>query len=360
MSSVTSLGFLSLRQDRHLISEIECSDLDIVICFASWDTRSIAISHLRHCSAQVGIIVSFANKGATGRAQSHASILTEWLSRATRKVIEIEIDSLDERQSFEGLAAAIGNISKELQRPLNILLDFSSGPKAYTLSLIARGLKFAQIYELTAFYCEPSYELRKDKELRVGPDNKLVALDTHRYEYTEGDWRPIPLPYLEGEFRSGRRKRVIASLGFESVPSYQLVAQYEPEDLVPVLAEPGFVTEYTTLAHEANDRLIASFGINDKEVLRYAAGDVVTLFADIVKREREKKRNGTDVAFLCFGLKTHALGLSLAAIVLKYPIVVGRVPKRFLERETRASSHAWVYRIGDTSIFTNRRSRKED
>lgn len=350
--SIARRGHISVSQQVEEIANLRLSPVDCIICCASWESRSTSLVRNQNVKAKVGILILFKNKGESGRSAKHEAELLNWMAAhcEDKDIRRCEIDSLDTAGTFDTLRAMLGDLVKDANRPMNMLIDFTCFPKLYFLFTLSVMLRFGFARRIQAYYCEADYEMGNRKTHAISAVDELTVEFIPHYNYTDGGWSPVVVPFLDGQFNPEGLRQVFASLGFEGGTSHQLVAQYDPDDLQPILASPGFSEEYTDLAVMENKKLLASFGLSDRRILKFQAGDVSGLFS-AVSTAATAKEAPRDVVYLCFGTKTHALGLGLSALVLEYPTVVCRVPKKFLERDSKPRNRAWCYTIEDTTAL---------
>jgi hypothetical protein len=351
-TAATARSYLAIEQGRYRTAEVEAGAVDCLIVFGSWEPRALEVSRIANVKATVGVVVAYSNTGSEGQGSANTASLQDWIADKCERVADpVQLNTLDETRSIGVIRGLLQRIYNEIGRPLSLVVDFSCCPKLYFLSMIAQGFSLGQIKSVTALYSEPVYVLKDRPSFEVRDGRLVVVGRLAHFSATEGVWRPVVVPYLEGAFNPEARRRIVASLGFEGGASHQVVAQYDPDELVPILASPGFYPEYTELAGHENSRLLKTFQVGSNDIVKIGAGDVCGVFSWLV--DQEKKRSGSrDVVFLCFGPKTHALGMTLAGLVLGHPSVVCRIPSRFLEGKTKPNGFLWVYRITDTSLWT--------
>jgi hypothetical protein len=273
----------------------------------------------------------------------------------------LSIDTLQPRHGTSVLRQALFDCVKQLERRISVFVDISAMPRYVFLSVLGYLLSEDLASRIVVHYAEAKYELEQKTIYKFDLDDVDLDRDSDeilrevqestfaKYIYTEGEWRTVVVPFLEGAQGLGSGRRVYASLGFDGGQSYQVISQYDPDELLPIMSNPGYTEHYTQLAIQENQKLITSMGIPTDRILQCYAADACGLLARIMDFEITAPPDH-EVLHLCFGSKPHALALGLAATIVGRASVVCRIPGKYVERQTQPSDVSWLYTIRDTSI----------
>lgn len=332
------VGHLLLRQENVTIKDYCIPRADVIIVTSSWEPRSSVITQMPVETVKSGIVIKFLEKDNEGDREKHDKAISDWLAHWTNNVTSIENVSIyDEQAVFAKLRTSLQNLRNELGRPLNVVFDMSGCPKIYMLYVLGIGFRYGIISKCIMLYAEATYF----KGERQFPRRRA------EYIFTEGEWRAVPVPYLEGRPRSGRDKKMLISLGLEGDKIKKLVARYEPDDWRFLIANPGFMKEYGLLGWQENDILFSQYEVEKRKVYEVGVGDVVGCVREC---ETIKKMWGDDEAiFMALGAKSHALAMGLCSLADERITVLTRMPETFVKTKTACNGRCWVYGIDDLS-----------
>jgi hypothetical protein len=362
MKAHTVRGRLRLSQECLEKRSNYSDSFDLVVACASWEPRCAAIVESHGIRATRTILVTYEEKGQTTSSLDNEARLLTWLKRISDSEPQaITLNSLSPAEGSLRLREITLRACFEISRPVRVLIDISSLSRFSFLSLVGFLLHTGIASEIVTHYAEAEYELAESSEYVIESTDELDELESHealrkvqqisfsKYNYSQGEWATAVVPFMEGTMGLGSERRLYASLGFDGGPSYEVISRHDPDELIPVIANPGYTTKYTELAIRENAKLIASFDVLASRVVEAFPADIVTVFDKVAEAEQHISKPG-DVLFFCLGSKPHALALGLVACTLNRPSVVCRVPQRYLERHTLASKFSWLFRIVDLSL----------
>jgi hypothetical protein len=202
-------------------------------------------------------------------------------------------------------------------------------------------------YRITIFYAEGNYS---------PPEGLVRSMD--RYSFTQGDWRSVLVPYLDGGMSPDRKIRLIATTGFEAFQARTFMRSYEADAHQLIVASPGFLSEYDDKARREAKSLIKSLDLDKKNIAYCHAGRSIDVAQRILELSSESR--WYDIG-LCLGTKPHAIGVAMAGLADPNLTVVCRTPAAYVESETPATGHSWIYDVIDRSsgmqVGENRRSK---
>ena len=315
-------------QSKHM-SGVQC--FDIFLGAAGSDPRCCAVPEKYNISTQSLLLIYFKNRG---KAKDHHK--KRWMETAKfQNVSIIEASSTEFSDAFEVIRDSIIQIYNQIGAyRVRVGLDITSIPKAYVAYVVGLLFKIGIAHEVIAFYAISDYRPELQNSARG-----------QRYGRTDGEWEAVTIPYLEGNYEPSSSRLVVASVGFEGGRGRNFIAQFEPDKLITIFADPGFHPSYTKKVIEENNALLSIFDVTEPHILKVGAGDAPAL-CDIVD-EKVSSQLSMDICYVCLGPKPHCLGLIVSALNYEAPRVVCRIPERFDEKETRSSGRYQIYRLID-------------
>jgi hypothetical protein len=230
-------------------------------------------------------------------------------------------------------------VARRIGRPFSLTIDISTCPKIYFLQLLAFAIGSGIVSQAQVFYAETAYDGEPLQKSGVASG----------YRFTDGAWQSLPVPYLEGHFRPGRRRHAVVSIGGDSPSVDKLIRRYEPERLTLISPIPSISESIEADIRRETEAIRKSFGETD--VIEVGAFDVVRAFS-ILSQTSPKWTDKEEVCLFCLGSKPQSLAIGLSALIDQRLPVVCRVPTRYLERAHTATGSSWLFRIRDLSAPT--------
>lgn len=299
---------------------------------------------LDNFQAEVGLLLRFREVGQSGRRRMHDMALDQWLRERTNQYMKVrKIRSISEDEMFAELRSVSRRIYRRLKRPFTIFLDASCFPKVYLLSFLAFGFRCGLFRAVYIFYAQAEYSLDTIEAI-------LERRIPKSYRFTEGEWRGVEVPYLEESINAGQERNILVALGFEGGKSYRFIKGYDPDRVTAIICDPGFTPEYTQIAQEENRFIINSLELDETDIIKIGAGDMVSVFR-FADHYAGQVVGNVALTFYGLGTKPHAIGLGLASIVAENVPMIARLPQRFVETKTMSSGTSWLYTIRDLSVF---------
>lgn len=330
-------GHVEVRQERRISERLE-ADGDLLVLTSSWERRCVEVARVRHGRYATAAVVTFAEEGKSGRRAEHDAALTRLAVDQAASVADLGRHSVSDVESWRNaLAGLVADTRTALGRPLDMVVDVSCLPKYYMLTLMGYCLSSGWVRSLRLLYTEGRYA-PSDGNTSLAPD----------HAFTEGSWRSLPVPYLEGRLSPDKKVEVIASIGFETFQARKLIRLYEAERHFLVTPYPGFSPEYGDQSEKEAKALAINLDLEEREILRCPAGDATaaaSIVVDVLDRCGRFKEVG-----LCLGTKPHAIGFGVAALIRPDFTLVCRMPDRYVETETPATGIMWSYELRDLSV----------
>lgn len=330
-------GHVEVRQERRISERLEAGG-DLLILTSSWERRCVEVARVRHGPYAAAAVVTFAEKGTSGRRAEHDAELARLAAEHAGNVADLGRHSVSDVESWRNaLAELVAGTRIALGRPLDMVVDVSCLPKYFMLTLMGYCVSSGSVRSLRLLYAEGRYA-PSDGNTSLAPD----------HAFTEGSWRSLPVPYLEGRLSPDKKVEVIASIGFETFQARKLIRVYEAERHRLVTPYPGFSPEYGDQSEKEAKALATNLDLSEREILRCPAGDAAAA-ADIVVEVLDRGGRFKEVG-LCLGTKPHAIGFGVAALIRPDFTLVCRMPDRYVETETPATGVMWSYELRDLSV----------
>jgi hypothetical protein len=221
-------------------------------------------------------------------------------------------------------------------------VDLSVAPIYYSLGVIAGLLRYGGLGLIDVLYSEAEYV----------PEDSAAATDVFPFSF--GQWRSVPVPFLEGTPQPASLKSFCVSVGFEGSKTLRVLSKGDPDVLSVLLPIPGYKGSYESEVRTRNTALIEGYRVSDERVWTCVAGDPVAVWKTLETKAVDLP--GHDVYYLCCGTKPHSLGLALRALTVQYPCVLYSAPERLNETTIQASGRFWKYRLSDLSAGFRRQA----
>jgi hypothetical protein len=335
-------GHIEICQQRRVSERLEARG-DLLILTSSWERRCVEVARVGHGRYAAAAVILFAEKGTSGRRDDHDADLVSLATEHADSVTAIGLHSVSDIESLRNaLTNVVAHTRIALGRPIDVVVDVSCLPKYFMLTLMGYCVSSGSVGSLQLLYAEGRYA--------PSDVNTSLSLD---HAFTEGAWRSLPVPYLEGGLLPDKKVEVLASIGFETFQARKLIRGYEADRHHLVTPYPGFSPEYSDQSEKEAKALAANLDLNDSGILRCPAGDAAAtadIVVDILDQSSRFKQVG-----LCLGTKPHAIGFGIAALIRPDFTLVCRMPDRYVETETPATGTMWSYELRDLSVAASLR-----
>jgi hypothetical protein len=329
-------GHLSVTEHDRFTADHQL-DGDFLLLVSSWERRSTEILNARHPMYRDAAVLQFAETGESGRRAEHDQRLTAFAAENADNVHQLaQLSSADFFGWRDALFDVLLGAASAVGRPIDVVVDLTCLPKYFALLLFGFSFHAGLVRRMSFFYAEGRY----------APSESNLMLSTD-HSFTLGDWRSLPVPYLEGELNPERKIRIIASIGFETFQARKFIRTYEAEQHILIVPSPGLSPEYQERAEAEAQALATNLDIGLAELRRAHAGSAIVMANDVIDLADETHRHN-DV-LLCLGTKPHALGMGIAALLRPQLTLVCRIPSSYAETETPATGKSWIYDVLDLS-----------
>lgn len=333
--------------DRHLSGEALCGSsadeilseaYDYVLMGSSWDERSIALTNSK-LRAGVIQVLRPSNRGHSGRRAEHDAAIESWATQASTEVDFIDGDSEDVESAFQAIQDRVLALRKELNRPINVLVDLSATVRYLTLGLVALALNDGVGEVVDVFYAEALYE--------GSPSDRPTEEESEH-----GTWDALAVPGLEGDWYPGRARHFLVSAGFHAERAARLAERWDPNRVSVLLPRPALTPEYEQRTFDANVPWMNRFDVAEEDSVEGPPTDAISTWrklasAPILSPERE------NIYCLLCGSKPHALALTVWALARQTPAALYVKPTTHREQSVQLTGTVWVYRLWDRTLLSH-------
>ncbi len=331
-SSNVSVGYLNIGQQRIQTGSAQLGHFDILFVCASYEPRAIAITKCSQISADKAYVFRFEPLSSDNNRAFHAEILRTFASEVAKDVrIVVLPPSVSTVRVQEALRSVLAEIAADETKPVSVAIDISTMPKSYFSQIIAAGIGLGVFHRVTVFYSETDYS---------------GGGVSDGFQFTEGSWKSIQVPFLEGEIRAGAPRHSIVSVGADVASLERFVRRYEPDSMTLLVPVPGASEAIDKKVREDTSAMKRRFG--STKLVELPAFDVRATLGHLQSVIRSYAPSH-EVGMFCLGTKPHALAMGLIAILDSSIPLVCRVPERYRERSDAANGWAWLYKIFDSS-----------
>lgn len=332
----STAGFVAVAELRMPTSAATFGDVDAVLAFASFEARSLAITHSAPPAARVAAVCRFQPPTQdNGRLEAANAIASHLQSRVREtNILELpastEVDEVQERIRF-----ILRDWYRQIGRPFVLGLDVSCCPKIYIAAVLSYALSTGIASGIVIHYAEADYSAKR-----------VSSTSDRSRNFTDGAWRPSQVPYLEGEFVAGRARHAIVSMGEDAPAVEKLIRRYDPESITLLRPVPGVDPTFQQNTEHASRRIRELYGL----VEVYDANPFSAVAAlDQVHAICRARAGRDDLMAFLFGTKPHAVAICLAGIAHPQLQVIFRVPQRYKEDPVLSNGWSWLYSVKDTS-----------
>lgn len=330
--------------DRHLSGESESAttagdvvkrNYDYVLTGTSWDERCTVLTDAS-VSAHMVQVIRPSNLGSSGLRPEHDVQIEDWARRTSEEVRFVDGASEDVDAAFDAVQEAILTLRKELDRPLDILVDLSATVRYVTLGLVALALNDEVARSVDVFYAEALY---RDLPSSDGAEVK------------ESTWQAMAVPGLEGDWFPSRARHFLVSAGFHAERAARLAERWDPNRVSVLLPRPALTDEYEERTSRANSAWMQRFNVTEDDSIDAPPTDAITTWSRLASSALLETDSENIYCLLC-GSKPHALALTLWALARQTPAVLYVRPDVHREQSATLTGKVWIYRLRDRSILS--------
>lgn len=289
---------------------------------ASWEDRSISIHRALNQNKLKKLnkvaIVSYKNKGETGRALRHLKQHKEFFKK--NNVKEFCVDTRD--GTLKNYYNIIRDISDFLDDRIPLLFDISALPRFIWGGFLSKLIRDANFQKICFFYSQPRYEMEPSEE------NHGI------YEYTRGNWNFEKIPFHPEVFSRGLRRVNLISTGFEYEKTKNIIHDLDINRNAIIMAYPGFNDQYTKYAKNTLRKLTKLFVFDKEQVLKVKVNDPLGVMVAADKWFLSHTGSEFYKSIYCTGNKLHTLGLLLYSLSETKVDLFMRRPSSYRERNT--------------------------
>lgn len=311
---------------------------DVAVVAPSWDRRCGCITHASSLRVRDSLVLSFQARDDGGLQEGHERSILRFLGDRSERIHRIEGDSIAVDVLWPKLWAALRAVAEGARAPLRILIDLSTCPRYYSLGVFAGAIRCGFAKSISVLYAEGRYQQ---------PEGMHVRAD---FPFSLGEWRTVPVPYLEGMLNPKRKVYFVISAGFEGFKTSRVLATEDPDRVAILYPIPGTSPGYDADVRTRNLPIVDRYAIPESYQMSVAAGDAVAVWKALGEAQLERP-DGENTSYLCCGTKPHALGLAARAICLRYPTVLYNVPDKHAPLDVYPTGVYWRYDFEDLSAL---------
>ena len=249
----------------------------------------------------------------------------------------IEFDYYDFETFNEQINDIIYSELKIKKRPLKIGFEISSCPRYHILYVLGLCISKNYTKEISFFYSEGEYS----------DDNKSDDFDDFFNSY---GIKTKVIPY-SGSIKKEGKTVFVFSLGFESHFIIDEIMKSEPDFIIFLCANPGYIPEYEEKVKSEIERIVSFCELPDNMYVQIdaVAGDAINAWQQLENLKNVELKNAHIVHY-AIGTKPHCLALSLNTFVNDNVIVKYRIVKKYSEMDVKSTGKYWRYNITNLRV----------
>jgi hypothetical protein len=309
---------------------------DVAILVPSWDKRSLCLTKTTRLRADSAIVIVFDGKDEFGLRDAHDPILLEFAHKQFPIVRIVSGTSLNLHALWRLVLRELVEVFGNVRRPLRIFIDGSACTRYILLAVIATTLKSGLASEVSVMYAEGTYQANPE-----GLGQHIV--------FTDGTWKSLAIPGLEGRYIPDLNRFYLVSLGFEGWKTMRAVTRADPDRVSVLHGDPGTQPDYADRSLRENSALLEHFRVPQDQIVRAHAGDAIQAWRALcaASLERTDRENSY---FLCSGTKAHSLALALRAMTLQSPAVLYNLPESHRVMPIEPNGRYWRFDIRSLTV----------
>lgn len=279
---------------------------DIVVVGASWDVRCRTAIQFTGLSGGTAIMLSYKNKGSTGRSTESQELLSGFFALRMSDYILLDVDSAEMVPTWASVRQAVVDVYARLGRPLRIAIDLSSVPRYVSLGLLGFCARTGCASWMTFWYTAAnSYAVEHETE---------TVIDTAKF--TIGRWLPQPIPALSRPTAGGKPMHLIVSAGAEGSLTQRMVEDLEPGRLTVIYSNSD-ENDLLKWVKGENRSLEQAFVLRPEDAREWPLFDIGGLIAELLRdikvNDFDDRGRKVEHSLLVCGSKPHALAFAVAA-----------------------------------------------
>lgn len=334
-SRQTCHGYINLAES--FITNEALSGFDVIVVCRNWEERSVsALKRVDNKPIIVELIFS---------------------DRPAPQYIDIDVDNIIEEARSEGrlreilLETAVDvrancalihrDLSVEFKSDRRVIIDVTSIPKVYTISIVGWCFSERCIPMLWFIYQEGEY---RSAALDVaGADEIKLA------NFTRGPWTLIQVPYLEGDMSIEDGDRLVAFCRGDHERILSALSDYEHLDRSAIITSTR-PNSPDQIAKDHADSLVENAGL-DLDNIHFAdpmsAIDALVCAKEILRQRPEGSGYGGIV--LPFSTKPHALAAAVIGVFGPGVTILARQPMEYVAQDIAPAERAILISMADLS-----------
>lgn len=316
---------------------------DLVVVTSSWDERALVVPSLP-LAMDVAVVVTFENRGSSGRRETHDAELMAWSEEHASEVRAVHGASENILTMWRQLQSMIAECRKAAARPLRVMFDLSTCPRYLALAALQACIGTGVASEIVFTYAEAQYPVEEK------------PID--RYEmFTSGRWETLAVPGLVGRYDPALARHYVVAVGFEGSKTRRVVMRADPDKVTALFPDPAVEPAYVKRTMANNLPMFTEWGIAEGDLVRAGAADVIGAAQALVSSGVLVSE--ANLFFLCAGTKPHALAMGLLALTVGTPAVLYVKPASHKEVHITPRGTYWTYTVTDVTVAPPVRSLRQ-
>jgi len=332
------LKHLKLDQHEGVTNRLPSLHSDVLLTFAGWEKRCTEIINSK-ISSDDSLIYRFGGIESLSIKEDNAEIISNW-SKGGGTMVSCVVGppSVEVNDNFKKIEEILELKYRQFRRPFSLTVDISSCPKSLIAHVIAFSFSKKVISDLHLFYAHTDYG---SKSKVLGDPSNTV------YQFTDGDWSAVQIPYLEGLYKPSLPRKLIVLIGAESNPTENFLKLYQPDRTALIVPLPGVSTEINDSVKAITKSIQRRMEIPDSQISQVAPYDAVSALRACKGILGDATQH--DISFACIGTKPHCIGAALICHVEQDFTIICRSPKRYRHSPGLPTGVASLYSIKDLS-----------
>ena len=318
------------------------SEIDLLLVCRSWEQRSLyAIETLGPRAKKIAILKFRPSHAEPATSDNGREIECQtanrdaWIPLALNRSTSVDSNIALLEKNLSQLFSLIGPTAK-------VVIDASSIPKFYTMSLIAHSLKKGTLCHLFCVYTEGAYAPEPTTEV-AAPDKQSTF-----GRFTEGEWKIQPVRFLEGATAVRENRSILAFCGAEEDRIIPQLERYEDHARRVIISSGGNVAPHVANAAERRQILINSLGLSEDDIRQCDPFSVCQALALVREYASSQPAYGGGIVILPFSTKPHAIASAIAGFN-STASVFSRIPSGYSGRGVFSTGRVFSYHLVDLS-----------
>jgi hypothetical protein len=316
--------------------------IDLLLICRSWEQRSLHALELLGSRAKKIAIIEFTPSHAAAARSERAGTI-EALSKENNSWANLVLGrSTAVSPNMALLENILSDLFLQMGPAANVVIDVSSIPKFYTMSLLAHAFKTGMVAHLRCVYSEGTYAAD------IGSAGVDAEGQSTFGKFTEGDWKIQPVRYLEGRTAVRDNRSIVVFCGAEEDRIIPQLERYEDHDRQIIISSGGDVAVHADNAERRRDILIRALALQDSDI-RFCDPFSLCQALELLRGcAAARSIDNEGFMILPFSTKPHAIACAIAGLNSSASVFC-RVPLSYSGRGVAPNGRVFSYHLIDIS-----------